>query len=55
MRKRKKDKIIDFIVILVMVWLFASFCNVINHNMTDHHFAFWNAFQLLAKVCQEVK
>lgn len=48
MNKKLTRQIIGYAIIIVLtVWVIASFINVNMHNMSDGAYAVWNLFTLL--------
>ena len=46
---KKKFYTVYIISVLILVWIIASYINVIMHNMDDCKYASWNVFVICLK------
>lgn len=49
-RKKVAKNVILILSTLLIVWVVASYINVIMHNGTDQIYASWNIFQILVNI-----
>ena len=46
---KKKFDVVYMITLIILVWIIASYINVITHNMSDCKYATWNVFVICLK------
>ena len=53
MKRRTKIKLIKIgygILILIWMWLIASWVDVVLHNVSDYKYAWWNALHMILPI-----
>lgn len=48
--KKRTFAIVNIIAILILAWIFVSFMQVVNRNLEDATYSWWNAFQMFVNL-----
>ena len=50
--KKKASIIVSIVAILILAWIFVSFIQVVNRNLDEATYSWWNAFQIFLNLAK---
>lgn len=50
--KKKASIIVSIVAILILAWIFVSFMQVVNRNLDEATYSWWNAFQIFLNLAK---